>query len=223
MYSKDKKVIIFGNGLIAEVAYYCLKNDSEYDVIAFTADKNFCNSENFNGLPLIPFENVENIYPASEYYIFIPISYSGLNKIREEKYLEAKKKGYKFISYVSSKAICDSLDIGENCFILELNNIQPGVKIKNNVILWSGNHIGHHSTIEDNCFIASHAVISGSVTLGKNSFVGVNATIRDNITIGKESIIGAGSLLLKNVPDFSVISPKSTEISKIPSYKLKKI
>ena len=48
--------------------------------------------------------------------------------------------------------------IGENTFIFEANVVQPGVTVGDNVVLWSGNHIGHDSVIEDHCFIASHAV-----------------------------------------------------------------
>ena len=59
--------------------------------------------------------------------------------------------------------------------IMEHNTIQPYVTIGENTILWSGNHVGHHTQIGKNVFIASHAVISGSVIVGENSFIGVNA------------------------------------------------
>ena len=88
--------------------------------------------------------------------------------------------------------------VGDNCFILEDNTIQPFAKIGNNVTLWSGNHIGHDSTIEDHCFIASHVVVSGHVRVGTRSFIGVNATLRNTITIAPESIIGAGAVIMKD-------------------------
>ena len=71
-----------------------------------------------------------------------------LNRIREKIYNEGKKKGYDFYSYVSPKATVLTNKIGENCFILEDNTIQPFVEIGNNCVLWSGNHIGHHSKID---------------------------------------------------------------------------
>ena len=51
--------------------------------------------------------------------------------------------------------------MGDNCFIFEDNTVQPFVTLGNNLVLWSGNHIGHHSTLRDHCFISSHVVISG--------------------------------------------------------------
>ena len=86
--------------------------------------------------------------------------------------------------------------VGENTFIFEANVIQPFVKIGDNVVMWSGNHIGHHTHIASHCFIASHAVISGHVTIGESCFIGVNATLRDGIDIAPRCVIGAGAVVL---------------------------
>ena len=88
--------------------------------------------------------------------------------------------------------------MGEHCFIFENNTVQPFVKIEGNVVLWSGNHIGHHSVIRENCFVASHAVISGFCDIGRNSFVGVNATLSNNVVIGEDNWIGIGVTIVKN-------------------------
>lgn len=209
---KTKKAIIFGTGSIAELAHYYLTNDSEYEVVAFTADKDYIKEETFFKLPLVPFEEIENKYSINEYEMFIALSYANLNKVRESKFNHAKEKGYKLLSYISSKCTDFSNAIGDNCFILEDNTIQPFVKIDNNVTLWSGNHIGHHSVIDSHNFIASHVVISGHCHIKEYSFIGVNATIRDGITIEKENIIGAGSLILKNTKEKEVYVAKKTDV-----------
>lgn len=113
--------------------------------------------------------------------------------------------------------------IGENCFILEDNTIQPFVTIGNNVTLWSGNHIGHHSVISDHCFIASHVVVSGGVEIGERSFIGVNATLRDHIKIGECCVIGAGAIILADAEAEGVYVGQGTERAKIPSSRLRKI
>ena len=194
-----EKVVIFGTGSFAEVAYYYLVKDSSYDVVAFTADKNLITETEKFGLPVIPFEEVEKLYPPDEFKMFVAIAYSKVNKVREEKYNQAKEKGYGLISYICSKAIVwDNVETGDNCFIFEANVIQPFVKIGNDVIIWSGNHIGHHSIIGDHCFIASHAVISGHCKIEPYCFIGVNATLIDGRTIAKECIIGADALIVKD-------------------------
>lgn len=216
-----KKLVIFGCGQLAELAYYYFQNDSAYEVIAFTTDKDYKSSEIFCGLPLVDFEEIEKQYNRNNHSLFIAIGYNNLNKLRVQKCLEAKSKGYKLASYISTKATILTHNIGENAFILEDNTIQPFVKIGDHVTLWSGNHVGHHSIIEDNCFIASHVVISGGVTIGQNSFIGVNATLRNHITIGKYNVIGASALILKDTPDEAVFIAKAAEISKVSSTKLR--
>lgn len=217
------KVVIFGIGQIAEIAHFYITNDSKHEVVAFTVDGKFKNKNNFHKLPVIDYEELTDKFPPTEYKMFIPISYKKVNKLRAEKFIDAKEKGYTCISYISSKATYYNTPIGENCFIFEDNVIQPFTKIGNNCILWSGNHIGHHTTIEDHCFLASHVVVSGSVTIGEYSFLGVNATVRDNVKIGKENVIGASSVILSNTDDKAVFSPKETEKAKVPSNRLRGI
>ncbi len=218
-----KKLIIFGIGEQAEMAYYYFKNDSNYEIVAFTVDEVYINQASLFDLPIIPFETIEQTHRISEYDIFIAIGYSKVNKTRTQKYLECKTKGYAIASYISSKAANFATSIGENCFILEDNTLQPYVTIGNNVTLWSGNHIGHHSVIEDNCFITSHVVISGGCTIGDSTFIGVNATLRDHIKIGKSNVIGAGALILGNTEDNKVYMASPTEPSKVPSNRLRGI
>lgn len=217
-----KKVIIFGLGDISEIAHYYLTQDKQYKVVAFCVDGEYKNEDSFQGLPVITFEGIENIYATDEYYMFIPLSYTKVNQFRKQKFDEAKAKGYKFISYISEKAsIAENSQIGENCFIFEDNTIQPFVIIEDNCILWSGNHIGHHSTIRANCFIASHVVVSGGVEIGESTFIGVNATLRDHIKIGKSNVIGAGALILGDTEDNKVYMAQATDVSRVPSNRLR--
>lgn len=206
-----KKLLIFGTGLIAEIANFYFENDSEYDVVAFTNSKRFIESEEFLGKPLIPFETLINSHSPNEYHIFIAISYTKTNEIRKNWFLKVKSMGYKCATYISSNAVSHHTDIGENCLVLEANVIQPYVKLGDNVFLWSGNHVGHHSIIEDHCFISSHVVISGNCKIRQNCFIGVNATLRDGIEIGSYSVIGASASVMKSCGERSLVqSPKST-------------
>ena len=180
-----KKLVIFGTNELAELSFYYFNNDSNYDVIAFCLDQQFIADSKFLGLPVVPFEDILELYPPNECSLFISLSYSKLNKLRKDKYLTAKHLGYNLPSYISSRAsLLTQNPVGENCFILEDNTIQPFVKVGNNVTLWSGNHIGHHSLIKDHTFISSHVVISGGVEIGEQCFIGVNATLRDHIKVG---------------------------------------
>lgn len=219
-----KPLVIFGSGDIAQLAHYYFCIDSDYEVVAFTVDAAYMSETFFCGLPVVPFEEVAQRYNPTEHEIFVALSYSKLNAVRKEKYLAAKELGYRLASFVSSRAtVLNDWRIGENCFIFEDNTIQPFVAIGNNVTLWSGNHIGHHSTIKDHSFIASHVVVSGGVEIGEQCFIGVNATLRDHIKIGDRCVIGAGALLLADAEAEGVYIGTATERAKVPSSKLRKI
>lgn len=219
-----KKLIIFGAGDIAQLAHYYFSTDSHYEVSAFTVDASYIEKPDFCDLPIVPFEDIATKYPPGDYHFFVALSYSKLNEVRKDKYLAAKSLGYEIASYVSSRATVLNQDqIGENCFILEDNTIQPFVKIGNNVTLWSGNHIGHHSVIMDHAFIASHVVISGGVEIGEQCFIGVNATLRDHITVGPKCVIGAGVLLLTNAEPEGVYTGAASKRAKVPSTRLRSI
>ena len=219
-----KPLVIFGSGDIAQLAHHYFSTDSNYEVVAFTVDAAYMAEPFYCGLPVIPFDEVAQKYRPQECDFFVALSYSKLNAVRKEKYLEAKQLGYHLANFVSSRAtVLNGGRIGENCFIFEGNTIQPFVTIGNNVTLWSGNHIGHHSRIMDHCFIASHVVISGGVEIGEQCFIGVNATLRDHIKIGEKCVIGAGALLLTDAEAAGVYVGTATERSKVPSTKLRKI
>ena len=202
---KKMKIVLFGNGQMAETAHMYLNNDSPFEVTAFCVDHQNQTSNIFRDLPLVAFENVEQRYPPSDFGMFVPMSAKAVNTIREEKFNQAKGKGYKLVSYISPHArVFPNSEIGENCFILENNVIQPCVNIGSNTILWSGNHIGHHTTIGSHCFVASHVVISGRVNIGSNFYFGVNSTFRDGVVIAPRCIIGAGALIMRDTEENQV-------------------
>ena len=218
------KLIIFGTGDFAQLAHYYFNTDSEYEVVAFAVDLQYINKTTFCGLPVIAFESISKHYTPEQCEIFVALGYSRLNAVRKEKYLTAKALGYRIASFISSHAtVLNEGRIGENCFIFEDNTIQPFVTVGNNVTLWSGNHIGHHSIIKDHCFITSHVVVSGGVEVGEQCFIGVNATLRDHIKIGERCVIGAGALLLADTEPEGIYIGVATERSRVPSTRLRGI
>ncbi len=204
-----KKVVIFGVLDTAELAHYYLTTDSPYEVAGFTVSKDYLKSNEFkprfgsSSYPVVPFEELTNFYPPSEFFLFAPMTGVKMNTLRKEIYLKGKEMGYEYVSYVSSKATVCHNSIGENCFILEDNTLQPFTEIGNNVVMWSGNHIGHHGKIEDHVFFTSHVVLSGHCHVKERAWFGVNSTIRDFTTIGEGCLIAMGSLITKSTEDES--------------------
>jgi sugar O-acyltransferase (sialic acid O-acetyltransferase NeuD family) len=200
------KVIIFGIQDFAQLANFYLQTDTMHEVVGFSVNRTYLPSDRtFEGLPVTEFEDVEKIYEPSEFKFFAPMSPARMNRQRESVYRKIKEKGYELISYISSKAtVFSGVPIGENCFILEDNTIQPFTAIGNNVVLWSGNHIGHHSVIKDHVSFTSHVVLSGHCVVEPFSFFGVNATIRDGVHIAEGSFIAMAAAVTRDTEPWGV-------------------
>jgi sugar O-acyltransferase (sialic acid O-acetyltransferase NeuD family) len=218
----SNKLVIFGTGDFAYVAQKYFHRDSPYEVVAFTVHQARMESTEIMGISVTPFESILDTHPPDQYSMFVAVGFRGVNKARAGIVAECAAKGYNLVSYISPRAICwDDLVVGRNCFILEQNVVQPFVEIGNDVVLWSGNHIGHHVVIEDHCFISSQVVLSGRARIGAYSFIGVNASVRDGIRIGTGCVIGPGSVILKDTQDNEVYAVRATAPLGIPSYDLK--
>lgn len=220
--ANSKPVIIFGLSDNAQLANFYLTNDSDHTVAGFCVDQKYM-PENleYMGLPVYCFEEVEKTCPPEKYNFFAPLAPAKMNGVRQEKYAAIKAKGYGCISYISSKASNFSTKIGENCFILEDNTIQPFTEIGDNVILWSGNHIGHHGKIGDHVMFTSHVVMSGHCEIGNNCFLGVNSTISNGIKLGEGTLVSLGSVIEVDTDPWSIYKGNPATKLKIPSNRVK--
>jgi sugar O-acyltransferase (sialic acid O-acetyltransferase NeuD family) len=219
-----KKVIIFGTGGFAHIIYLYLEKDPNFQVVAFSANEWAIKEKMLYGLPVVPFETIEQTHSPKEFHMFIALGYTDMNRKRAKFFEEAKHKGYSLVSYIHpSTIINDEFQIGENCFIFENNVIQPFVKLEDNVIVWTGNVISHHTTIMNHCFIVSHVSIAGNTVIEPYCFIGMNATIRNSTRIARECVIGAGAVILKDTKEKEVYTSRSTVKLDITSDMLKSL
>lgn len=219
---KTKKLIIIGTTTNARLANWYFQNDSEFQVSAFSVNKEFISETSWLGLPVVPLEEIENLYSPNEYFAFVAVGYRKMNKIREMLYNELKSKGYILPNYISSRSsFLTDEPIGDNNLILEDNTIQPFVKIGNNNVFWSGNHIGHDTVIHDHVTITSHVVVSGYCEILNNCFLGVNATLHNEVILEKETLVAAGSLITKRSIEKGVYLPPKSSLFKKNSEEIK--
>ena len=196
------KVVIFGTQMLASYSWYVLTHDSPHEVVGFTVDGAYLAENTLHGLPVIAFEQVEKHFPPESVTMIAPLGARNLNRLREEKHRASQAKGYRFISYVSSRAlIWPDLTIGENCMLAEGSSVQPFARLGNGVIVRANAHVSHHVQIGDNCFIAGAACIGGAAIVGERCFLGLNSTIRDKITIAPRCVIAAGAVVIADTEE----------------------
>lgn len=218
------KLVIIGDSAFAEVAYEYFTHDSEYEVVGFAVEQAYITRNELFGIPVFPFEEMAERYSTVEVSFFAALVYTQLNRLRTRLYKSAKAMGFEPASYISSKSfIWRNVKLGEHCFIMEDNTLQPFVTIGNNVVLWSGNHIGHHSSIGDNAFISSHVVISGFCNIGKNCFLGVNSALGNNVNLGRDNWLGPSVSILSDTEAGKVYRVEQPPAAKASAFRLFKV
>lgn len=196
-------LIIYGLGDFAKMMRFYFERDTEYRVEAFCADSPFIKSNTFDGLPVVAFEEIQNVYPIDKFKIFVAVGYSNM-RARKAMYVNANNKNYTFASYISPSAnIAPGTKLGVNNVVLQGAQIEPFCTIGSNNIIWSSVNICHDTTIGDHCFFASQSLVGGFSTVGDNCFVGFNATIIQRIILADETLVGTKSLVSKNTKPYS--------------------
>ncbi len=217
-----KEVVIFGAGRFAEVVRFYFENDSEYSVAGHTVDKEYIDSGSFKGLPFVEFDEVQKIFPPERYLMFIAVGSQRVNQLRSGKYQAAEEKGYRFASYISSRAtIVPGLEYGPNTLIVEGSSVGPFVRLGKNVFIL-GSRLHHHCSIDDHCTIAE-ATLAGSVSVGTHTFIGLNASVSQSVSIARRNVIGDGSIIRDSTKDNEVYRPPRTKTSSISSDRLSKL
>ena len=193
----QKKLIIYGNGLMARMFFFFAR--LEFDVAAFTVDRDVLDSKEFEGRPVIPFDTVDKECCPGSHQMITAVGYLEMNRLRARKYEEAKALGYSFATYLHPSVVRhDSVNLGENNVILDHVSIHPYTQLGNSNFICSNTSIGHGCHIHDNCWINSGVTIAGETTVRSNVFLGVNAAIGDDITIEERCYIGANTLITQS-------------------------
>lgn len=219
-----EKLVIVGDSAFAEIAREYFDYDSDYEVVAHAVEQSYLTRDELNGLPVVAFETLEQQFSPAGHSVYVAVTYAQLNRVRARLAAAAKAKGYALASYVSSRAfVWRNVRLGEHVFIFEDNTVQPFVEIGSNVVLWSGNHIGHHSVVRDDVFISSHVVVSGFTEIGANCFLGVNSSIANNIKLGADNWVGPGMAIMKDTESGLLFKTEQPEPAKVSSYRFFKV
>ncbi|MFT4106038.1 MAG: acetyltransferase [Lacrimispora sp.] len=205
-----KNVIIFGVNQFAEMLYYYLLKENEYKVCAFTVDNDYCDEENFLGLPVVAFENVQEFYSPDEYAIFICAGYKNMNNVRTFKFQQAREKGYKIMSYIHKTAIVLTDDFGEGNIVMEGVTIGVMCRIGDGNVFWANAHVAHHTIVGDYNFFTISVSVAGNIRIHNNCFFGNNCTIRNGLDIADYTLVGAGAYISKDTEKDSVYVPQRT-------------
>ena len=94
-----------------------------------------------------------------------------------------------------------------DCTIIGLSNVIIGPVIIGNGVMLAQNIVvsGLNHGYEDiDISPSKQAVNTKQITINDNVWIGANSVITAGVTIGKHSVIGAGSIVVKDVPAYSI-------------------
>ena len=194
-----KDIIIYGIGPLAKLMNYYFTNDSQYNVIGFTVDKEYIKSNEYNGKPVVIFDEVANHYHPNDYLMFVAIGYNNMLN-RALLYNKAKAKGYSLVNYISSNAnISNDLIIGDNNVLMQGVTVEPFIKVGNNNIFWSNTLLGHDLKIGNHNYISACCLLGGNCTFGNKIFVCNSVSTINGLKIDDNSTLYPGAVIYKNV------------------------
>ncbi len=192
----SNRLVILGATMFSSQLCVILKKEG-YDVVGYTVDNTYINSDSFAGLPIFPFEELEDHVNISEVEIVITIGYTHMNDVRKAKYWECKKRGFKIFSFISQKSMVYTDKIGEGCIVMPGVYIGPFSQIGLCCVLWPGAILSHHNILDDFNWIASGCCFGGGASTGKNCFLGLGSTVRNEIEVSDYTFIGAQAYIGK--------------------------
>jgi len=198
-------VVVFGTGQMSRLAWHRLTCESPHQVVAFTVDAAWITEASFCGLPVVPFEALDDRFPPDRVAMFVPLSYRDLSRMRIRKYNEAKARGYGFVSVVTSAAGIDpGVEIGENCFIDSTAIIRPFSRIGDNCAVSEGAVISHDVSVGNHCFVSCAAVVGGGASIGEQCVLALNCTVLNGLRVAPRCLIGAGAVLTADTEEDGV-------------------
>lgn len=207
-----EKVVIVGTGETGCMLHDYLKFDSDYEVIAFASENEYIHSEMLMNLPVVPLENLQDIFNPKEVRIMVAVSYVEMNNTRSRLLKICRDMGFRFASYVSSRcSVWKDVQIGENVIVMEGATIQYGATIEDNVIMWPNASVGHHCKIHKDVWISAGCMIGGFAEVFERSFLGMNVAIKGGCQVKESSLVGAGVYISTDTSPYSIYGNTSYE------------
>lgn len=194
-------IVIYGTTNIAKIICFYMQQSEKYNIVAFAADSQYINSDNFLEKPLYDFDKIEKYYNPKEFKMLVLGPFDSPQK-KKNMFDTAKSKGYSMINYIQEKAIVSpDLIIGENNVIFNGAYLDCFGKIGDNNVIRPNVYLGHNFEIGSHIYISPGCNIAGYCKINDLSVIGIGTTIMSRKTIAKQSFIGAHSLVLKDTEE----------------------
>ena len=199
--------VIIGAGNYSYVLLnYINEQKEKVNIIGFLDDDVSLHGTLILGKPVLGNINLlESLYNSHNIEaVYCPIG-NIKTRVRFLKY--ASSLGYMLPNFIhESSVVGPNVSMGKGIYIMPGTIVMPSATISNYCMLSMGISVGHDTSFDEGVFVANGCNIGGNIIIKKETFVGMGATIISGVKfIGKNSVIGAGAVIIKDVPDSSVV------------------
>jgi sugar O-acyltransferase (sialic acid O-acetyltransferase NeuD family) len=200
-----KNIIIVGSSGHAKIVIDIIEKENKYKIIGLI-DK----PENYNKKILnYNIIGTDNDIPhiIKKHKLFGGIIAVGDNWTRYKVWEKIKsiKPNFNFVNAIHPSAqIAKNVRIGNGTVIMAGAIVNSDSSIGKHCIINTNSSLDHDSVMCDFSSLAPNSATGGNVQIGKFSAICLGANIIHGITIKEQSVIGAGSVVLKDIPEFSV-------------------
>ena len=217
-------VVIFGTGRLASLAWFALGRDAQYRVVGFTADRAYVTDREKHGLPVVPFEDLEEFFPAGRTAMIAPLGFEITKGLAAARRASANERGYSSLSHVSPRAVISpDLAVGTNCIVFDGVVVEPFVSIGDDVVVRGGSFLSHDVSIGNGCFVGPRATLGGAVTIGERSFLAIGVTVQPRVRVAPGCFIAAGALVTRDTDENGVYSGAPAVRRKMPPARIPRI
>lgn len=204
-----KRIIILGGHGDGEIIASALADLQQYDntldPYGFLNDS-VPKGHMIAGLPVLDCINNAHSFLDMDDTLFI----SALLKVKENHLRASKIKNLKipierFFTLIHPMAsVARNSKIGFGTFIGPHVTVMPNATIGSHCSLRASANIGHDCKIDSFCYMGPNSTLAGRVVLEQGVHIGPNACIREKTTIGSFGVVGMGTVVIKDLPEFSV-------------------
>lgn len=203
-----QKVIIIGTGGncvdILDAVLELNAGGAAYEVAGFLDDDPAKEKVKFNGCPVLG--KLADAGKFKEHFFVFGIG-SERNFLKRREILESCKiQAERFISIIHPTAsVSRFAKIGAGTVLFQNATITSNAVLGDFVQILPNVVISHDVEIGDYTCITGGVALSGKVKVGADCYLGTNSCVRGGVAIGRGSLIGMGSVVLKDVPEYSVM------------------
>ncbi len=122
------------------------------------------------------------------------------------KIAEVAGKAVTFPTIVHSRAcVARNANLEEGCVVLANAVVNSGTILQRHCLVNTAATLDHDGVMKEFSSLAPGVHAGGNVIVGRLSAVCIGATIIHKVVIGENAVVGAGALVVKDVPDNSLV------------------